>query len=327
VNLSSALCQPTPDHLFNAELQEAIFQAIARIRGDLVRLAPHSAAEMSSWIDRHSEPGTPEESFRGLKAHFLLIPWFLEIRLRGHIDREFQRELVYSSLNAYYFVRLLDNISDGHSAGDLLLLPMAALFHSNFQSAYSAWFKPHSPFWKYFNRLWIGMADATVRNSRTCTFSEQDFVAVSSQKIAAVEIPVAAVCFRYGNPGLLGPWIDFYNCFACSHEMLDDLCDWHSDLVSGRSSFLLSEVKRRKAPAESIAAYMVRAGLAAGYDKIIGWLEEAAGMARGLDSDLLEAFVQYRRNQVESFWRSLQPSLRQLGILAAVLEGNPHEAG
>jgi len=321
VNSTSALCAPTPEYLFNLELRELVFEAIARIRGDFARLAPHSATAMSIWIDGQSEPDSPQESFRGLKAHFLLIPWFLEIRIRGNIDREFQRGLVYSSLNAYYFVRLLDNISDGHSTRDLALLPMAALFHSNFQSAYSGWFEPHSPFWEYFSRLWIGMADATVQNSRTRTFSESEFVAVSSKKIAAVEIPVAAVCFRYGSTGLLGPWLDFYDCFACSHEMLDDLCDWHSDLAGGRSSFLLSESGRRKAPAESMAAYMVRAGLAAGYGRIIGWLGDAASLARGLNSELLEAFVQYRRDQVESFWNSLQPSLKQIETLAAVLEG------
>jgi hypothetical protein len=327
VDPSAALSQPTPEQLFDPRLNQLVCESIARIRGDLDRLAPYSAAEMSRWIDRQSEPDTPEGCFRGLKAHFLVIPWFLELRIRGNIDLEFQRALVYSSINAYYFVRLLDNISDGHAMGDLFLLPMAALFHANFQSAYSAWFEPRSPFWKYFNELWIGMADATVENSRARTFSEAEFVAVSARKIAAVKIPVAAVCSRYDRPGLLGPWLDFYDRFACSHEMLDDLCDWHSDMEAGRSSFLLSEAASRKAPGESIEAYLVRAGLAAGYDKMVGWLGEASRLARALDSELLESFLRYRSDRVESFWNSLQPSLQQLDKLARVLEGRSHGAG
>jgi hypothetical protein len=324
VHPPNPLLEPTPRNIFDERLRELVIQSIMRIKGRLLRLAPHSAVDLIQWIDRQSEPAAPEDCFSGLKAHFLLVPWFLEIRIKGNIDGEFQRELVHSSVNAYYFVRLLDNITDGHSPGDLTLLPLAALFHTNFQAAYSPWFESGNPFWDYFNRLWIGMADATVRNSKIQAVSESAFIAVSSQKIAAVKIPVAAVCFRYQRPDLLAPWLHFYDSFACSHEMLDDFCDWHADLTQGRSSFLLSEASRRKHPNESIDAYMVREGLAAGYAKIELWLGEATSLANGLHSEMLESFLQYRRNQIGRFWQSIAPSLDQLKDLADVLEGQPH---
>lgn len=327
MELPNALCERVPPRLADPRLDELIVEAIARIRSDLARLAPHSAGEINGWIDRQAGQGAAEDCFRGLKAHFLLIPWFLEARIRGDIDPRFQRDLVYSSINAYYFIRLLDNVADGHSPSDIPLLPMAALFHSRFQSTHSAWFPPDSSFWEHFDRLWIGMADATVRNSVMRDFSESDFIAVSSQKIAAVKIPVAAVCFRYERPDLLASWLGFYDRFACSHEMLDDLCDWQADLAAGHPTFLLSEAARRKRPRESIHAWLIREGLAAGYAKIQEWLGEARVLARSLDSPMLDSFVQYRYDQVERFWISIAPSLDQLRDLAEVLEGPPDGAG
>ncbi|MEO7142767.1 MAG: hypothetical protein ABI165_04615, partial [Bryobacteraceae bacterium] len=289
--------------------------------------APHSASEIIQWIDKQSGDDAPEDCFRGLKAHFLLMPWFLEMRMRGDVNCEFQRDLVYSSINAYYFVRLLDNISDGHSPGDLRLLPLVALFHSNFQAAYSVWFEPRSLFWEYFNRLWIGMADATVLHSGIRAFSESDFVAVSSQKIAAVKIPVAAVCVHYQRPDLLGSWLDFYDRFACFHEMLDDFCDWHADLAHGRSSFLLSEAARRKDSGESMEAYLLRGGLEAGYSKMEGWLGETRSFASRLDSELLNRYLQYRSDQLARFWGLTAPCLALLSGLANVLEGRSDGSG
>jgi len=162
-------------------LQELVADSLRRIRADFSQLAPRSAGAVDAWIDRQGGDTSPEAAFRGLKAHFLLIPWFLEIRIRGEVDLAFERDLVYSSINAYYFVRLLDNVGDDHSPGDRSLLPLSALFHTNFQSVYSAWFEPASPFWDYFRRTWIGMADATVQNSQIADFSESDFVSVSAQ--------------------------------------------------------------------------------------------------------------------------------------------------
>jgi hypothetical protein len=323
----SALCEPTPDYLFDARLRELLSEAIARIRGDLAGLAPHSAGEIGQWIDRQSETDSPEDGFRGLKAHFLLFPWFLETRIRGGADSAFQRDLVYSSINGYYFARLLDNVADGHFPDQARLLPMAALFHSNFQSVYSAWFEPQSPFWGHFNRLWIGMADATIRQAGMRTFSEAEFVAVTSQKIAAVKIPVAAVCFRYESPGLLGPWLEFYDRFACFHEMLDDFFDWHADLTEGRASFVLSEAARQKRGGESIEACLIRSGLDAGYSKLEEWLDAARSFARGLDSELLNSYMEYRSDRLTRFWQSLAPSLVTLGHLADVLEGRPDGVG
>ena len=138
---------------------------------------------------------------------------------------------------------------------------------------------------------------------------------------------MAAVAFRYQCADLLGGWLDCYDRFARAHEMLDDFCDWHEDLAGGRSSFLLSEAARRKRPEETLHAYMLRKGLAIGYAKMETWLCEASDIARGLHSELLNQFLEYRRDQVQRFWNSFAPSLQRLKELADVLEGHSHGAG
>src|SRR6185437_1735431 len=121
MNPVAVLTAPMPEYLFGADLQEILAQSLARIRAELRLRSPLSAAVTEAWILRHNAPDPPEISFRRLKSHFLLIPWFLEQSIRGTADAEFQRGLVYSSLNAYYFARLLDNVADGQSPEDAAL--------------------------------------------------------------------------------------------------------------------------------------------------------------------------------------------------------------
>src|SRR6202011_3618780 len=76
VDLSTSLCEPTPEHIFDSRLWELVRESIRRIRSDLARLAPRSAGQMGGWIDQQSRGAEPEDCFRGMKAHFLLMPWF-----------------------------------------------------------------------------------------------------------------------------------------------------------------------------------------------------------------------------------------------------------
>ncbi|HXE63851.1 MAG TPA: hypothetical protein VN519_09945 [Bryobacteraceae bacterium] len=316
-----------PECLFDADLRKILTGSLARIRAELRQRCPLSAAAAQAWILRQNAPDPPEISFRRLKSHFLLIPWFLELSIRETADPEFQFELVYSSLNAYYFARLLDNVADGQSPGDAALLPMAAFFHYNFQAVYAGWFAPGSLFWKYFGELWIGMADATVSGSRTAVFADGDLEKATARKIAAVKIPVAAVCFRYGREDMLDGWFAFYDAFCCAHELLDDFCDCFSDMAAGRSSYLLSRAVREKLPGETMESYMIRAGLEQGYAAISEWLDEAHRRAEMLASERLVSFVRTWQERVGSFWEAWLPDLKRLRGLAEAFEPSPHVSG
>lgn len=278
-------------------------------------------------MGRQTPTAAVEDTFRDLRAYFLLIPWFLELRIRGSVDLEFQRELVYSSINGYYFTRLLDDAADGHVPGADRLLPLSAVFHTNFHKSYTPWLEPRSRFWELFERHWIATADATTRGFSMRDYREDDFSAVTVQKVAAVYIPAAAVCYRYGEERFLGPWLEFYDRFTHFQEMLDDFADWHEDLAAGRPSYLLCEAARRKAPAESVEAYLVRKGLAWGYSRLVMFHETARALAAGLNSPLLDAYLQHRLEQVESYWKPVLAALDPLSRLATVLEGGSRGVG
>jgi hypothetical protein len=281
---------------------------------------------VNDWIGRQCVGETAEGCFQDQRAYFLLIPWFIELRVRGDVDLEFQRALVYSSVNGYYYARLLDDIGDGHSPASAPLLPLSAFFHFNFQSAYFPWFEASSPFWGFFERTWIGMADATAAGFSQDNYSESDFSAVTVQKVAAVYIPAAAVCYRYDECAL-APWLEFYSRFTHFQEMLDDFCDWQQDLAAGRPSYLLCEAARRKRSRECVASYMVCEGLPWGYAKLRMFHDMARAAAVSLNSPPLNAYLDHRLEQFEDFWRSIRDGLGPLSRLASVLEEGSNGLG
>lgn len=297
-----------------------------RVRGELARYAHRSAGALDDWIGRQSLGEASEGCFHDKRAYFLLIPWFLELGVRGDVDLEFQRALAYSSVNGYYYARLLDDIGDGHSPASAPLLPLSAFFHFNFQSAYFPWFEASSPFWDFFERTWIGMADATAAGFSVDHYTESDFSDVTVQKVAAVYIPAAAVCYRYDENGL-APWLEFYSRFTHFQEMLDDFCDWQEDLAAGRPSYLLCEAARRKQSTESIAAYMVVDGLPWGYSKLRMFHDMARAAAVSLNSPPLNAYLNHRLEELEDLWRSIRDGLGPLSRLASVLEEGSNGLG
>jgi hypothetical protein len=310
-----------PDSIFDPRLFSLVQDGLERIRRELAQFAPSNAGALEEWMRRQSPTAAAEDTFRDLRAYFLLIPWMLEIRINGSVDLEFQRLLVYSSMNGYYYSRLLDDAGDGHVEGVDRLLPLSTVFHTNFHKPYTAWFDNRSPFWEFFERNWIGMADATSRGFSMRDYEAADFSAVTVQKVAAVYIPAAAVCYRYHAEQFLDPWLGFYRRFTHFQEMLDDFCDWHEDLAAGRPSYLLCEAARRRRSGESVEACLMREGLAWGYSELIMFHEMARAAAADLNSPLLEAYLEHRLEQVESYWTPVLGALAPLNHLAAVLEG------
>jgi hypothetical protein len=320
--LSLSCCASTPHSLFDPRLSEMSRAAVLRVCAELRQKLPYSAEEAVRWLGSLAESDSPEDCFRGGRAHILLFPWFLETSIRRDPDPDFQQTVVYSSVNGYYFVRLLDNVMDGHRPEDARLLPLSGFFHNNFQGAYTTYFDGQSPFWKYFSDVWADMADATVAASHGEESSGRISPEFTARKIGAVKIPLAAVCFRYSRPDLMAAWGDCFDGFACFHEMLDDFVDWHQDLSSGRPSYVLQEAERRRRPGESVAAYMIRDGLAWGFGTLTDQFQKARELAGKLDSAALVAYLDYRFSEVENLWRTLEPDLRKLESLADAFGGS-----
>src|SRR5947207_12299121 len=99
--------------------------------------APRLAGRAWRWMTKLAACPHPEAYFlRARSAPILILPWWMEKSLRGRVDASFQEDLIYATMNKYYFIRLLDDVMDSHSP-DPLLLPSMGFFHSQFQRTYA----------------------------------------------------------------------------------------------------------------------------------------------------------------------------------------------
>jgi hypothetical protein len=252
------------------------------------------------------------------RGSFLSFAWYLERSFRPEIDVQFQSDLAYSSVSAYYFVRLVDDVVDGTSA-DKTLLPATAIFHARFQSAYLKYFDAASPFWAFFHETWASMAEATALDSADRDVSQEEFRIMASRKSAGAKIPLAAVCHRYSRTDLLPAWLEFFDAYARWNQMVNDALDWHEDLAAGTATYMLSEARRRKGINESVAVWMMRTGLHWARGVIEGLSEEVSAAVVPLRSPGLEALMTVRKREISERWRELLSITDAMCALASVL--------
>ena len=104
--------------MYDQELSRIIDAALARIQADMVQAAPSMAQQVSSWM-RELGNGSPQSYFKHpLGFPMLLLPWWVEKTLHASPETAFQADLVYSTINGYYHIRLIDNTAlqaDGQS--------------------------------------------------------------------------------------------------------------------------------------------------------------------------------------------------------------------
>jgi hypothetical protein len=246
-----------------------------------------------------------------------LLPWWLETRIRPTPDVVFQAQLVESSVHAYYFVRMIDNVMDGHGGEERRLLPLLGIFHTTFHRAYARLFPPEDPFWNHFDRHWSGVSEAAIRETRLTRLSLDDFQQIAARKTTGLKIPLAAVCCRYDRPDLLDSWCAFYDAFAAWQQMVDDTLDCMRDLRHGTPSFFLSEGERQKNPGESITAWVVRRGFAWGTDRASAMMTDLRTDAGRLGSPELVRFLEYRDAEIRAHAAELR---RQLQALATAVD-------
>ena len=197
--------------MYDPELSRIVDAALARLHAGMAEAAPFMAPRVAAWMrDAGRERVEPAERFKHPESFpMLLLPWWLESALRPAPDPSFQEDLVFSTLNGYLFIRLIDNVMDGHSTVEPGLLPALALFHTGFEAPYHRTFEPGHAFWPIFRSVWFASADATVEDASSTHIGHEAFVRVAARKTCAVKIPLAAVCYRCGRPDLMAPWWQF----------------------------------------------------------------------------------------------------------------------
>jgi len=308
--------------MYDQELSQLINAAISRIDDTLEEAAPFMAGQVSAWM-RGLSRRRPEAYFQHpLGFPMLLVPWWLEKAIHRQPDTAFQGDLVYSTINGYYHVRLIDNLMDGHATVELEMLPALSFFHTQFQAAYQRHFGHRHPFWEFFETVWLQSAEVTMRDASLSDVTREQFVEVAAKKTCAAKIPAAAVCYKYERQDLIGPWAQWLDLFGCWHQMWNDLFTWGRDIKNGTCTYFLSEAERSKVAGQSATEWVIKGGFEWGIRQLQDWMGELKDMASSLDSqDLLayldgrEAMLLERSGQIANGMRSaarLVDALREL---------------
>jgi hypothetical protein len=270
--------------------QRAVRRAVAQFQNRVPLLADSAL----SWLATHCDVDHPEDYFLHPQALPLLsLPWWLERSLQGTVDEEFQADLIESSVNLYYFARMLDDLMDGH-ATERAALPALYPFLLGFQGVYFGYFIPADDFWGHFQRQMDLTAESASVDSALQELNEDDFLNMAARKTAAAFVPVAAVCCRYGRQDVLAAWEDYFLAFARWHQFRNDLLGWSGDTEREGRTWLLCEAERRKGAGESVAMWMGREGFAWAGAKLKALMEDAVAKASTLGSPELMLYLAMR---------------------------------
>jgi hypothetical protein len=294
--------------------------SIARMRRRLRSTAPTLAEHVDEWTRSLAGGPRAEDYFLHQQAFpMLLLPWWLEETIRGTPASAFQRELAYSTICGYYFVRLIDDLMDeGHGPASEVL-PALIFFHTEFQRTYQRYFAGAHPFWTAFVEVSYAAAETASRDASLAVINHRAFLETSARKIAGAKIPIAAICHHYGRPDLLEPWGALVDKLGRWHQMLNDIRGWQRDLRRGRATYFLSEAALRSDPAQSLTEWVVGDGLTWSGAELEAWMDELQAAAGELRSPPLADYLEQRRGALASELDDLRHSAVSVARLAAAL--------
>jgi hypothetical protein len=295
------------------QLSQIITVAVTRLRAELSQAAPYLAGQVEPWLLQLAGSNQPADYFRHpLAFPALLLPWWLEQTIHPQPDPAFQADLAYSTINGYYYIRLIDNLMDGHATVELALLPALGFFHSQFQLIYQHYFAADQPFWDFFITTWLQSAEVTFRDADLTNIDEATFKQVTAKKVGAAKIPLAAVCYRYNRPELIAPWSELVDQLGGWHQFLNDLLSWHRDHTRQTCTYFLSEAERRRAGHEPVVRWVAREGFDWAMGRLQEWLAELQALALELHSPALNAYLTERGRMLQQQQAEVAEGLAQL---------------
>jgi hypothetical protein len=248
-----------------------------------------------------------------------LLPWWLEATIHGTPVQAFQHDVVYSSISGYYCVRMIDDLMDGERPVAAAVLPILTFFHAEFQQTYYRYFPQGHAFWEACHSATLASAEMASRDAGLTEIDRTHFLEISARKIAGVRVPIAAVCYRYEQTDLIGPWFRLVDTFGRWHQMLNDIRGWSRDHDGGRRTYFLSQASASVGPDGSIAEWVIGDGLAWGAAQLDGWMSELLELANGMGSPALTTYLEERSALLAREWKGMQASLAALRHLASAM--------
>lgn len=312
--------------LFDETLSRLTREACGRIESGLKRDCPGLAGRVLPWMRSLTRSGALEDYFTHFRRFpMLLIPWWAAGG-DARADLEFHADVVYSTMNGYYYIRMIDDLVDRRAEPDLdvlsalEVLPAAAFFHTEFLTPYVRWFPAEERFWETLRSSWLAGAEAGAIAPPSLDLDA--FSEWTGRLMGPVLIPVRAVCERAGDPVRYDRWRPAVLHLCRLEQLLDDILDWHDDAERGLPNLLLAEADRRGRGGERAVAWIVDEGYAWGLEKAREWVTSLRGDAEVLGCDPLVAYSVQRAEMIEDLDRDTGRGLRELSRLgAAFTEG------
>lgn len=305
---------------YPAQLRSFVHGAVRRSQRGLRAEAPILAGHVLTWQRSLAGGAEPEAYFLHPEAFpMVLLPWWVESTIRERPERGFQRDVVYSSISGYYFVRMIDDLMDGERTATSAVLPILAYFHAEFEQTYYRYFPHGHPFWEVCRSATLASAEMASRDAGLTDVDRERFVEISARKIAGVRVPIAAVCHHRERADLIGPWFGLVDVFGRWHQMLNDIRGWSRDLAANRPTYFLSQGRAAVGRDGSIAEWVLGDGLAWGAAQLDQWMRELLDLSLGLGSSPLSNYLEERRRSLALELIGLQPSLAALKTLASAL--------
>ncbi len=315
---------PQSEPLQDDQLRELVADACARIQAELSRRAPFLGERLGSWMANLSPTGRAPEYFLQPRSFPLLhLPWWAAKSFVDEPDREFLGDVVYSTVNGYYYIRLLDNLMDGHSTVELEILPATAFFHTEFQAVYQRYFCAEDPFWEIFRSAWFSASDAVTREVSLERIDYAEFEKVAVAKLAGAIIPVTAAAFHYDARERLRSWEDFTRALARWSQMEDDLFDWHGDLRHHKTSYFITEARRHK-EFESVEAWVISEGFRQGMEKLQHELSLLHRLVPFLQSPDVVRYLNSRETILANLKVRINEAFQTLRDVASITEPSAH---
>jgi len=307
------------ESLQDNQLRKMVNDACARIQAEFSRRAPYLGEQVRDWMANLSPTGEAPEYFLQPRAFPLLrLPWWAARSFANEPDREFLADVVYSTVNGYYYIRLLDNLMDGHGTVELKILPATAFFHTEFQATYHRYFEAAHPFWEIFRSAWFSGSEAVTREVNLDRIDHEEFERVSVVKLAGARIPVVAVGFHNGAGERLRYWEEFTLALARWSQMEDDLFDWHDDLRHGKTSYFLTEASRHKG-FESVEAWVICEGLQHGMETLQRELSLLRRLVPSLNSPDVVRYLNVREAMLERLKVRIGGAFQTLRDVASIM--------
>ncbi|HXM59732.1 MAG TPA: hypothetical protein VN950_02680 [Terriglobales bacterium] len=306
--------------LHDDQLQKLVGGSCARIQTELTRRAPFLGEQVRGWMAHLSPTGVAPDYFLQPRMFPILrLPLWAAKSLTAEPDGDFLADVIYSTVNGYYYIRLLDNLMDGHGTIELKILPATAFFHTEFQATYQKYFDAAHPFWEVFRSAWFSASDAVTHEFNLDRIREAEFERITVAKLAGVRIPLAAVGFRYGTGQGMQRWENFALALARWSQMEDDLFDWHQDLCHGKTSYFLSEANRCKG-FDTVDAWVIHEGFHQGVETLQRELSALRDLLPPLHSPDVASYLDLRETMLEGQKTQIGEAFRVLETVAIVTE-------